>query len=72
MFFYHNFLTTHTRGPSNGSKDADFRLVYFKRKNNEIDPCIFSQAPMASSKNPLSPTHDITPKNFEHDVPIFS
>jgi len=31
--FGHNFPTTNAKWPIKDSKDADFLLVYFKRKN---------------------------------------
>jgi len=36
MFFGHNFCTTNARWPIKGYRDADFRLVFFLKKETKI------------------------------------
>ena len=43
--FGHNLPTTNARWPVKGSKDADFRLVYFIRKNGYIATWNFFSVP---------------------------
>jgi len=55
-------LTTDARWQIKGSKDGDFRLVYFERKTGKLPLAHFSQVLMTSSKNHLTcPTGDVTP-----------
>jgi len=46
-FVGHNFPTTNPKWPIKGSKDADFRLDYFKREKTSKLQLNFSQVPMA-------------------------
>jgi len=48
---------TNATRPIKGCKKADFRLVYFKRKNKEMTPCIFFSGPDDVVQKSLDPTH---------------
>jgi len=45
VFFGHNLPTTNVRMPIKDSKNADFHLVYFKRKSKESTPRTFFSGP---------------------------
>jgi len=54
------------------SKDADFRPVYFKRKNGKLPLELFSQTLITSSNNPLTcPSRDVTPKKIQKYPRVF-
>jgi len=48
-----------------GSKDMDFNLVYFNRKNKQIPTWTFSLDLMMSSKNPLTYPSYVTTKTVQ-------
>ena len=68
MFFSHNLPTTNVKSPIKGSKTADFRLIFFKRKNKEITSWNFFSSPDDIIPKPLDSYALITfsPKKLKH------
>jgi len=54
LFLGYNFPNNNARKPIKGSKDADFRLVYLKKKEKEITPCVFYRPRWRHPKIPWS------------------
>ena len=52
MFFWHNVPTTSARWPMKGSKDADFVLVFYKRKKQKLPLGVGPRAWIRGPKKP--------------------